>query len=87
MVWLKIEHKNIKFGSGTLQCITSHKHCVCIYHGVLLSPHLKNLNKTLSLQIYDWKHTGAKLAICTALIEGRQAGARAETLPSPLLPR
>ena len=34
---------------------------------------LKNLNKTLSLQIYDWQHTGAKLAICTALIEGRQA--------------
>ena len=49
MVWLQPSIKIVtkfKFGGGTLQWIKSHEHCAHIYHGVVLSPRLQNLNKT-----------------------------------------
>ena len=48
-----------------------------MYQGVLPSSCFEYLNKAASLQIYNWQHAGAELAISTAHVEGCKAGPRA----------
>ena len=73
-----------KFGSGTVQHITSHKHCVCIYHGLLPSPHFEELEQ-------NPKFTNLWLATywCQAsyMYSSHRGAPIAETPPSPLLSR
>ena len=47
--------------------------------GALPSSRLKYLNKAMSLKTYkkyNWEHAGPELGICTAHVEGCQAGPR-----------
>ena len=56
----------LKFGGGASH---HHEHCVHVYMEALPSSRLKYLNKVVSLKFYkkyNWQHTGAEVAICTA---------------------
>ena len=56
-----------------------HEHCARVYQGALLSSRFKYLNKAVSLQVYkkySWQYAGVELALCTAHIDGHQAGPR-----------
>ena len=66
----------LKFGGGASH---HHEHCVDVYMEALPSSRLKYLNKVVSLKFYkkyNWQHTGAEVAICTAHEEGCWAGPR-----------
>ena len=71
VVWPQTEPMvKFTFGGGTSQHITSSEN-------VAILSRLRYLNKAVSSQIYNWQYASTKLAICTAHIEGCQAGPRA----------
>ena len=82
VVWPQTNIKvlaKFKFGSGGSQHLHYPYHCTRVYQEALPFPHLKYLNKTMSLQIYkkyNGQCAGTKPAMSTAHVEGHQVGPR-----------